>query len=230
MSHSGVLYIACCENLSKLQSLLIFIVYCPCASEIPKSEFEFSGAPDPPGVMPIISYLSISGALGSRIAKEFGIFTESTMLNNLQSIAPVNHYQLLHSPETDPAQCMSHHPGIERLSKRYRDDELNPKKRLTYSRLTQSIQPNISSLRIDCQAHLRPTLLSSLIVSDMTPHTYKKANFNKPPLIMNIWTRCRHASEPCIPTSHYHWIIHFAPFQPYFLPSWMLWICGCQHT
>ena len=49
--------------------------------------------------------------------KEFGIFTESSMLNNLQSISQENGSQLLDSPETDPVQYISNHPGIDRLSK-----------------------------------------------------------------------------------------------------------------
>jgi len=53
---------------------------------------------------------------------EFGIFTKSTMLNNSQSIAQNNSYQLFDSPVTDPAQNISIHPGIERLSQRYRVD------------------------------------------------------------------------------------------------------------
>jgi len=50
-----------------------------------------------------------------RIAKEFWIFSESTVLNNLQSIAQENHYQLLDSPETDPAPYIWNYVGIERL-------------------------------------------------------------------------------------------------------------------
>jgi len=56
--------------------------------------------------------------------KESGIFAESTMLNNLQSIAQENRCQLLNSPETDPAQNISNFPGIERLSKQYQIDVL----------------------------------------------------------------------------------------------------------
>jgi hypothetical protein len=76
----------------------------------------FSGAPEPPCVIQIIGNLSISGAPDTRIAKEFGIFSESTLLNNLQSVAKENRYQLLDISETDPAQHISNHPGIERLS------------------------------------------------------------------------------------------------------------------
>jgi len=57
--------------------------------------------------------VSISSAQGTRILNEFGIFTESTMLNNVQSIAQENHYELLDTPETDPPQYISNHPGIE---------------------------------------------------------------------------------------------------------------------
>jgi len=70
----------------------------------------------PPCVIRIIGYFSISGAPDTRITKEFGIFTESTMLNNLKAIAKENCCQLYDFPETDPAQYISNHPGIERLS------------------------------------------------------------------------------------------------------------------
>jgi len=84
--------------------------------------FEFSGVPEPPIMIHIICNMSISGAPYTGIAKEFGIFTESTMLNNVQSIAQENRYQLLHIPETDPVQFISNHPWMERLSKRYQVD------------------------------------------------------------------------------------------------------------
>jgi hypothetical protein len=67
-------------------------------------------------VIQITGYLSISGTLQTRIATEFRIFTKSTMLNSFQSIAKDNHYQLLRIPEIDPAQYVSNHPGIERMS------------------------------------------------------------------------------------------------------------------
>jgi hypothetical protein len=44
------------------------------------------------------------------------------MLNHLQSIAQENRSQLIDSPETDLVQSIANHPGIERLSKRYRVD------------------------------------------------------------------------------------------------------------
>ena len=68
------------------------------------------------------------------------------MLNNLQSIAKENHNQLLDFPETDPAQYISNHPEIERLSKRYPVDVLYPEMWLTYSQRTRRIQQSISSL------------------------------------------------------------------------------------
>ena len=120
----------------------------------------------------IICIMSISGTPDTKIAKEFGIFTESTLLNNLQPIAQENRYQHLHSLETDPAQYNSNHTGIERLCKRYRVDVSYPKTRLAYSRLTLRIQPSISSLKNEVQIHLRSTLLSSVIISDLTPQTY----------------------------------------------------------
>jgi len=94
------------------------------------------------------------------------------MMNILQSIAQENRCQLLNSPETDPVQYISNHPGIERLSKQYGVDVSYPEIQLTYSRLTQKIQPIISSLRNEVQAHLRSTLLSSVMVLDLTLHAY----------------------------------------------------------
>jgi len=44
--------------------------------------FQLSGAPEPPGVIQIICFLCIAGAPDTRIVKEFGMFTEATMLNN----------------------------------------------------------------------------------------------------------------------------------------------------
>jgi hypothetical protein len=67
---------------------------------------------------------------------------------------------------------ISNHPGIERQSKRYRVDVSYPETRLAYSRLTRIVQPSISSLRNEVQAHLKSTILSSLMVSDLTPHAY----------------------------------------------------------
>ena len=65
--------------------------------------FQLSGEPEPPCVIQIICFLSIAGSLDTRIAKEFGIFTDSTMPNNFQSIAHEYRYQHLNSPETDPS-------------------------------------------------------------------------------------------------------------------------------
>ena len=96
----------------------------------------FSGAPELPRFIPIVCYLSISGAPDTRVTKEFGIFTESSMLNNLQSIEQENGSQLLDSPETVLVQYIANHPGIERLSKRYRVDVSYPETRHAYSRLT----------------------------------------------------------------------------------------------
>jgi hypothetical protein len=66
----------------------------------------------------IIGYLSISGAPDTKITKEFGIFSETTLVNNLQSNTKENHYQLLDLPEIDPEQYISNHPWIERISMR----------------------------------------------------------------------------------------------------------------
>jgi len=134
--------------------------------------FVFSGAPEPPSLISIISCLSIPGAQDTRVTKRFGIFSESTRLNNLQLIAQENRCHLLKSPGTDPALYLSNHPEIDRLSKRYPVNVSYSETRLGYSRLTRRIPPSISSLRNAVQAHLRSTLLMCVTVSDLTPHTY----------------------------------------------------------
>ena len=137
-----------------------------------RTGFKFPGAPEPPSVIQMICFMSVSGAPDITIANEFRKFTESTMLNNLEWIAQGNRYQHLDSPETDPAQYMSNHLGIERLSRRYRVDVSYPKTRQAYSRLTRTIQLSISSLWNQVHARLRSTLLLNLMVSDLTPHAY----------------------------------------------------------
>jgi len=132
----------------------------------------YSGAPELSSLIPIPCCLPISGAPDTRVRTEFGIFTKLSMLKNLQLIAQEYHSQLLNSPETDPVQNISNHPGIDRLSKRHRVDVLYPGTQLAYSRLTQRIQLRISLLRNEVQTHLKSTLLSRLMVSDLTLHAY----------------------------------------------------------
>jgi len=146
--------------------------------------------------------------------KGFGIFSESTMSYNSQSIAQDNRCQLLKSPETDLVLYLSNHPGMERLSKRYPVNVSCPETWLAYFRLTWIIRPRILSLRNEVQAHFRFTLVSSVMVSDLTLHTYsiQRLILTMQALIIHIWSHSRHASEPCIPTLHH------------------LWICCCQHT
>jgi len=133
---------------------------------------EYPGELRPATLIQIICCFAILGTPDTEVTEVFGIFTESTMLNNSQSIAQENGCQLLNSPETHPAQYISNHPRIERLSKWYRVDVLYPKTQLAYSRLTWGIQPSFSLLRNEVQAHLRSTLLLSLKVSYLTLHGY----------------------------------------------------------
>ena len=104
--------------------------------------------------------------------KEFGIFTKSTMSDDFQTIAYENRCQPLDSPETDPAQNISRHPGMERWSRQYQVDVSYPKTWLADSRLTRRIPPSISSLRNEVQGHLNGSIQSSFMVSDLTPHAY----------------------------------------------------------
>jgi hypothetical protein len=66
--------------------------------------FQLSGAPEPPCGIQILFFLSSAAAPDTRIPKEFGIFTQSIMLNHLQSVAHENYYQHLDSPTTEPPQ------------------------------------------------------------------------------------------------------------------------------
>ena len=162
----------------------------------------------------MICCLSISGAPDTKVTKACGIFSESTMLNNWESIGESLSTSRLSWDWSSRVQYISNHARIERLSKRYRFDVSYPKTQLTYSSLTRRIQATISSLMNEVQAHPRSTLLSSVIISDMTPHAYsiQWLILTMQALIIHIWSHSRHASEPRIPTLHY------------------LWICGCQHT
>jgi len=128
------------------------------------------------------------------VLKKFGIFNESTILTDSQSIAEQNRCQLFDSPETDPAPNISNHPGIERLSKQCQVDVSYPETRLAYSRRTRSIQPSISLLRNEVQTHPKGTMLSSLMVSDLTPHPYS---------IQWPFLTSRHSLLSCAPTSRH---------------------------
>jgi len=132
----------------------------------------FSGAPELPSFIPIICCLSISDALDTKVMKAFGIFTELTMLNNLQSIAQENCCQQLDSSGSDSVQYISNHSVIDILSKRYQVDVFYPETRFAYSTLTRRIQPSISFLRNEVQPHLKSTLLLRLMVSNLTLHAY----------------------------------------------------------
>jgi len=86
---------------------------------------------------------------------------------------------------------ISNHPGIERLSMRYGVDVSYAETGLAYYRLTRSIQLSISSLRNGVQAHLKDTMLSSLMVSDLKPHAYS---------IQRRHLTCRHSVFSYAPT------------------------------
>ena len=92
---------------------------------------------------------------------------------------------------------ISNCPGIERLSKRYRGDVSYPETRLAYSRLTWRGQPSISLLRNEVQAHLKGTMLSSLMVPDLTPHAYsiQRPNLTSCHSLLSYAPTPRRASE-----------------------------------
>jgi hypothetical protein len=153
--------------------------------------FEFSGMTEPWCLIHIISYWTISGTPDTTIAQEFGIFSDSKMLNNLQRNAKENRNQLLDLSGTDWARYISNHRGIENLSKWYPVDISYPETWLAYFRHTWRLQLSISSLQNEIQAHLRSTLPSRLMVSDLSPHAY---SFQHPIL------RSRHLSLTDNPT------------------------------
>jgi len=92
---------------------------------------------------------------------------------------------------------ISNHRGIENLSKRYQVDVSYPEIRLAYSRLTRSIQLSISSLRNEVQEHLNGTMLSSLMVSNLTPHacSIQRPNLTSRHSLLSYAPTPRHASE-----------------------------------
>jgi hypothetical protein len=142
----------------------------------------------------IICCWSISATLHTTVMIEFVLFTASWMLNNLQSIAQKNRWQLLDPPETDPVQYICNHPWIQTHSKHYRVDVLYPQMRFVYFRLTQQIQSRISSLRNEVQEHLKSTLLSRLKVSDLTPHAYSILR----PILTSCYSLSTHDPTPGI--------------------------------
>lgn len=97
--------------------------------------FQFSAASEPPIVIQLIWVFSISGTPDTRITKLFGIFTTSTMLNNVLSIAQEHCYQHLDSPAADSALYISDLQGIQTLSKQCQVDVLKPNRHLADSRL-----------------------------------------------------------------------------------------------
>jgi len=52
-----------------------------------QTRFVFSGTPEPPSLFPIICCMSISGTPDTRVTKFLGISSESTMVNNSESIS-----------------------------------------------------------------------------------------------------------------------------------------------
>jgi len=179
-----------------------------------RRRFVFSAVPELQRVIPIITCESISGPPDTRVTKGLRIFSESTMLNNSQWIAQENRCQLLDCPVSEPVLYLPNQPGVERHSKPWTVHVSYSKTQLTYSRLTWGIQLSVSSLRNEVQAHLRSTLLSSVMVSNLTPHadSTQRLISTTQALIIHISSHTRHASELCIPTFH------------------CLWISGCRDT
>jgi len=209
-----------CKNLLRLR---LFIQYCPCSIVITISvnKIHVSGAPEPPRPFVIIPLVSIWGAPDTTVTKDFTIFNESTILEDVHSIAQQNCCQSLDSAGTDLAQNISNHPEIESLSKQYRVDVSYSETRLVYSNLMGRHQPGISSLRHAVQAFLKGTILSRLMVTDLTLDAY---SIQRP-----IFTH-HHSLLTVTHVQQRLWKIDFAPFEKYFSRSCMHSICACHHT
>jgi len=154
------------------------------------------------------------------------------MLNTLKSIAQENRSQLLDSSETDPVQYISNRPGIDQLSQRYRVDVSYPETQFAYSRLTQRIQPSISSLRNEVQAHLKSTILLSLMVADLTLHAYSILR----PILTSHHSLLTYDPTPCIPPNCvYTLCITLNPFillhskHIFFLPEYFESVAASTH-
>ena len=154
-----MLYISLCENLSSCSPCILstYIICVELWFRNLQIRSVWSDVPKLPTLIRIICCLSIWSALDTGVPNESRILTESSVWNNLQSIAQENRCQLLDPPVTDPVQYISNHPWIERLSKRYRVDVLYRETWLAYFRLTRSIQSSISLPRNEVQAHLKST-------------------------------------------------------------------------
>jgi len=63
-------------------------------------------------------------------------------------------------------------PWMERMSKGHRMNVSYAETRFAYFRLTSRTQLSISSLWNGVEVHIKPTLLSRLMVSDLPTHTY----------------------------------------------------------
>jgi len=176
-----------------------------------------------------IRSVSIPGAPETTVTKEFRISTESTMLNDFHSIAQENCSQLFDSPETGPAQNISNLPVIERQSKQYRVDVLYLETLLGYSRISQRIQPSISSLRNTVEVHLKGTVLSGSKVSSLTVHAYyiQRPIFTSRHSLLTYAPTPRHISEGLIWLHSKH--IFFLPecFQP--VPGSTLRVSAFRH-
>jgi len=198
-----------------------YIVHVELWNQNLQTGFQISAAPESPSVIAMIWFLSISGAPDATIAKEFAIFTESIMLNNLQSIAQENSYQHLDSPETDTGQLISHHLRIERLSKRYRVDVSYPKTWLAHSRLTRRIQCSIPHSRMKFR-HTSDPLSCRVLWSQIWHHTHIlfKGYFRHAgthysymiPLQARLWTVYTHSALPLnqwLPAHRVSSVIHW---------------------
>jgi hypothetical protein len=144
----------------------------------------------------------------------------------------VNRCQPLASTETVAVQYISEYPGIERLSNQHWVDESYPK---SLGHVFEAFPRNTAKYCVGQewwsgtpQRH-HPVEFDG-VRFDTACIFYSQAIFDKVPLNIIVGTYSMHASEQCIPTSNYRWMIHNAPFDAYVLSSWKLWICGLQYT
>jgi hypothetical protein len=151
------LFVSICQSCDHL-SIPLNVVQVQLGCLNLRMGFQLLAASEPPIGIQLIWVLLISGTPDTRIAKQFGIFTESTMLNHVPSITQAHCYQHLNSPGANSALYIANHEGIQTLSKHVHVDISKPDIHLANSRLIPRIQPRLFLLRHEVQAPRRSSL------------------------------------------------------------------------
>jgi len=179
----------------------------------------YSGAPEPPSLIRIIWCVSVCGAPDTTVTKEFGIFNQSTILTDFQSIEHENCCQLL---------------TWDRSSSEYLII-------LGYTDCLSDIAVIYPILRHGSRIPGLPEVYSrAFVCSGMKCTRTSKARCCRV-WFSQIWkpTHILFNSQFWQAATHYYDMLPLpgAPLnnsccsvEAYFLPSRMLWICDCQHT